>query len=264
MKRFIIIGLTVGLVAVLSLTAYAHYTWLTADKYFSKGGEEITIYPGWGHIFPEDGVPKAERLDKFYFIDPDGKEMPLGIKPKKEGKGIESVKAKLEKEGTYLAVLKQKSGFSCKTTKGYLFGKSKKELKGVLESKWSEGSAKTIINVGSPQGKGFQQEIDQRFQIVPLDDPGKLKEGDYFRVKIVFKDTPKGHKAKFVYATYVGFSDEKDTYCYATKPDKNGIAKIKIMKRGIWLIYAFDEMPYPRPEEADKYSFVSTLTFEIK
>lgn len=264
MKRFIITGLTVGLLTVLSLTAYGHFLWLNVDAYRTEPGKEITISPAWGHIFPKDGEAQIERLDKFYLIDPDGKEIPLEIKPKKEGKGVEAVKIKLEKPGTYLAVLKQKSGFSCKTTKGYIFGKSKKELQGVVESKWSEASAKTVINIGPPQGKAFQQELDQRFQIVPLDDPSTLKEGDYLRVKVLFKDKPEGQKANFVYATYAGFSDEADTYCYAVKPKKDGIAKIKILKKGVWLIYAPEEIPYPNPDDAEKSSFISALTFEVK
>ncbi len=255
-----IAGLVIFL--VVSSISYAHYLWLNVDNYTPKPGEEITISVGWGHKFPVDAEPKANTLDKLYLVDPKGKTIPLEIKAKGE-RGVEPVKVKLKEKGTYLAVLTKKSGFVCKTTKGYFY-KSKKELTGVISSSWSEGSAFAIINVGSPEGEAFQKEIGQRFQVVALEDPGKLRKGEHLPLKIVLKDRPEGTHAGFVYATYIGFSDGKGTFCYTGKPDRDGVIKIKLLERGIWLIYAPEKIPYPNTDEADVYSFTSTLTFEVK
>ncbi len=255
-----LVGVMVSL--LIATAGYAHFLWLNVDNYNPQPGEEITITIGWGHKFPQDGEPKLEILDKLYLIDPDGKTIPLELKAKDE-KGVEPVKVKLEKRGTYLAVLTKKFGFVSKTTKGYKY-KSKRELEGVLRSYWSEGSAFAIINVGAPKGNSYKKEIGLNFQVMALKNPGELKKGMDLPIKVICKNRPEGFHANFVYATYAGFSDTKDTYCYATRPDKEGIAKIKLLERGVWLIYAQEKFPYPNPEEADEYSLTSTLTFEVK
>ncbi|MBC2696519.1 MAG: DUF4198 domain-containing protein, partial [Desulfobacteraceae bacterium] len=61
-----------------------------------------------------------------------------------------------------------------------------------------------------------------------------------------------------------GFSTEKNTFAYATKTNKDGIAKIKILKSGVWLIATYYKEAYPDTEECDQYKLTSTLTFEVK
>lgn len=257
MKKFII---SIFLV-LLSGEAYAHYLWLNVDNYNPVVGEEITISVGYGHNFPKGTGAKADRLDKLFIIDPEGRIIPLEINTKGEEGVVAPVKIRLNKEGTYLAVLTRKSGFVSKTTEGYIH-KSKKELKGVISSSWSEGSAKAVITVGSPEGKAFQKEIEQRFQLVALKDPGQLKKGDYLPVKLILDGEP---YRTWVYATYAGFSPERDTFAYTIRVNKEDmVAKIKILEKGVWLIKASDNIPYPDPEEADDFSFTSTLTFEVK
>jgi len=257
MKKFII---SIFLV-LFSGEAYAHYFWLNVDNYYPEAGEEITISVGYGHNFPKDAGASADRLDKLFIIDPEGRIMPLEIKAEGEQGVVAPLKIRFEKEGTYLAVLIKKSGFVCKTTKGYIH-KSKKELNGVISSSWSEASAKAIINVGSPQGEAFREKIEQRFQLIALKNPGQLKKGDYLPVKLILDGEP---YRTWVNATYAGFSPERDTFAYTTRVNKEDmVAKIKILEKGIWLIKTGDEIPYPDTEEADVFSFTSTLTFEVK
>jgi len=260
MKRIIILGSVVLLMGIVSSNAYAHYLWVNVDNYNPKTGEEITISLGWGHHFPEDGSITVDKIERIYVISPGGKEIPLELKSQKEGGLVAPVKMKLDKPGTYLVVAEKKSGFVTKTTEGYKY-QSKKELKGVINSYWSEGSAKAVISVEQASGDSFQKAAKQRYQVIPLDDPATLKERDYLRVKVTLDNKP---HSTFVYATYAGFSSEKDTFAYTARADKEGIAKIKILKPGTWLIKASDKMPYPNTEDADLYSFTSVLTFGIK
>lgn len=260
MRKFMILGFAILLMGIISSNAYAHYLWVDVDNYSPEAGEEVTVSLGYGHHFPEDGQIAADKLEKVYLISPDGKKLPLEIKPEGEKGLFAPVKLKLEKPGTYLVVVEKKSGFVTKTTEGYKY-QSRKTLKGVLESFWSEGSAKAVINVVEGSGNSLQKEISQRYQVIPLDDPAKLKEGDSLRIKVTLDGKP---YSTWVYATYAGFSSEKDTFAYTTRTDKEGIAKIKILKSGIWLVKASDKIPYPDTKEADNYSFTSTLTFEVK
>jgi len=260
MKKIKVFTLAIFLLGTFCSNAFAHYLWVNVDNYSPKAGEEFVISLGWGHHFPEDGSIGADKLERMYLISPAGKEIPLEIKPEGEKGLVASTKMKLDKPGTYLVVIEKKSGFVTKTTEGYKY-QSKKGLKGVIKSYWSEGSAKAIINVSQASDNFFQKKINQRYQVIPLNDPGKLKEGDYLSVKVLLDGKPYSTK---VFATYAGFSTEKDTFAYTTGTDKEGIAKIKILKSGIWLIKASDEVPYLNLKEADVYSFTSSLTFEVK
>jgi len=261
MKRFIILGIISGLLVLLSGEAYAHFFWLNVDNHYPEVGEEITISVGYGHNFPEDSEAEADRLDKLFVIDPEGVIIPLEIKTEGDQGVAAPVKIRFEKEGTYLAVLIKKSGFVCQTTKGYIH-KSKKELEGVISSSWSEASAKAIINVGSPRGEAFREKTEQRFQLVTLKDQGSVKKGDNLPVKLFLDGKP---YRTWVYATYAGFSPERDTFAYATRVNREDmVAKINILEKGTWLIKTGDEIPYPDTEEADVFSFTSTLTFEVK
>jgi uncharacterized GH25 family protein len=222
-------------------------------------GEEVLISFGWGHRFPRDGMIKADRLKKVYILDPEGKEIPLEVQKDEKGYAM-PIKVKFDKPGTYLIVAERKSGFISKTTRGY-FPKPKDELKSVIKALWSEGSAKAIVNVEKPSGIPFLKAIFQRYQIIPLENPWNLKPGDKLGLMVILDGSP---YRSWVYAVYEGFTDEKDTFAYATRSNKDGVAKIKILNPGIWLIKADEKLPYPDKSKADYYSFTSTLTFEVK
>ncbi|MEW6087920.1 MAG: DUF4198 domain-containing protein [bacterium] len=263
MKRGIISVLTIFFMALTLSNVQAHYHWINVDNYNPMVDEEITISIGYGHQFPAGEVlKKVEKIEKFYLVDPEGKIVHLEVKTQGEGedKQVSPIKMKSKTKGTYLIVLEKKPGFVSKTTEGYK-SQSKKGLQNVLSSSWSEGSAKTFINVGETAGESFLKDIGQRCQIIPLDNPTDLKEGDYLRLKTTLDGKP---YSTFVYGTYAEFSEDKDTFAYTTKTNKEGIAKIKILKKGVWLIKTSDTIPYPNPDEADSYSFTNTLTFKIK
>jgi uncharacterized GH25 family protein len=263
MRKTFILGLLFTILTVagslIPTPSHAHYLWLTADKYDPKPGETITISIGWGHKFPRDSEPRAKMVSKMtlFILDPQGKKIPLEIKPKGE-KGVEPIKARLEKPGTYLAVLTMKA-FVSKTTEGYFY-KSKDKLENVLKSSWSETVAKAIINVGSRRGEIFSKELGYHYQIVPLENPINLKEGDFLPVKVMLNGKPGRTQ---IYARYASFSQDKDTFAWTCRTDKEGVARVKLLKKDLWLIKTNDSLPYENPKKADQYSFIATLTFEM-
>jgi uncharacterized GH25 family protein len=264
MRKTFISGLLFSVLAaavsLIPAPSHAHYLWLTADKYDPKPGETIAISVGWGHKFPRDSEPRAEMVSKMtlFILDPQGEKIPLSIKPKKTERGIEPVKVRFEKSGTYLAVLTMKA-FVSKTTEGYFY-KSKDKLKNVLTSSWSETVAKAIINVGLPEGEVLSKDLVYHYQIVSLENPINLKEGDLLPVKVMLNGRP---GRTLVYARYASFSQDKDASAWTCRTDKEGVAKVKLLKKDLWLIKTNDSLPYENPNKADQYSFIATLTFEM-
>ena len=215
-------------VGIYSKSAFAHDMWINASCYSPKAGSPVYLTIGWGHhyLIPGGEFMPKEYLDRIYLVDPDGKK--LKIKSVNE---IEYKSDPILQEGTYLVVVIKKGGFFTKTTEGYKRGHSKKGLKNVISCKYSVKSAKAIINVGKPKGKIFLKPIGSKLEIIPLANPADLKEGDYFPIKVLFDGKPLAKE--YVFATYAGFSTEKDAFAYATKTNGSGIAKIKIIKSGI-------------------------------
>ena len=258
-KTLGVLGLSLALMLGVFFTpAGAHFMWINSGDYTPPIKTPVKFTIGWGHAFasPVGNVMyKQEGLEKIYMLDPDGKK--LKIKPTNE---IEfSVEKPLKKNGAYLTVATRKEAFFTKTTKGYE-RQSKKGLKNVIQCGYYGMYAKAVVDVEKGGGKNLTKPVGHILEIVPLEDPADLREGDYMPVKVLYNNEPLKTE---LCATYVGFSTE-GAWAYTTKTNKEGMGKIKMLKSGIWLIKAGHTVPYPDPDECDEYSYSATLTFEVK
>jgi len=258
-KTLGVLGLSLALIlGIFSMPAGAHFMWVNAGDYTPSIKRPVRFTIGWGHAFASpvgNVLYKQKGLEKIYMLDPDGNE--LKIEPINE---IEfSVKKPLKKAGAYLAVATRKEGFFTKTTEGYE-RQSKKGLKDVIQCGYYGMYAKAVVDVEKGGGKNFSKPVGHTLEIVPLEDPADLGEGDYMPVKVLYNNEPLKTE---LYATYIGFSTES-AWAYTTKTNKEGIGRIKMLKSGIWLIKVGHKVAYPDPDECDQYSYSATLTFEVK
>jgi len=258
-KKFLITVWFILMSGFISTCVYAHSLWLIVNNYNPCVGQEIVIKIGWGHKFPVDDQPPAKMVEKMnlFLLDPQENKIPLSIKPKGK-KGVKPIKVKLNEKGTYLVVLVMKT-FVSKTIEGYFF-KPKNELKNVLKSFLYQAVAKAIINVNGPRGSSYKKWLGYTLEIVPLKNPASIKEGEFLPLYSFLNGKP---TKTWIYATYAGFSNLENTFAWTTKPDKNMIAKVKILKKGIWLVKTKVLLPYKDPRKADEQKLISTLTFKI-
>ncbi len=165
----------------------------------------------------------------------------------------------LSKPGSYIVAAKRKTGFYTKTTQG---GKrqSKKGLSNVISCSLSHMSMKAILSVGEEQG-AVDSKVGHPLEIIPMANPAELSAGDYLPIQLLLHGKP--YKGK-IFATYMGFSTEKDVFAYTSKTDRQGRGKIRILQPGIWLIKAEHIEPYPNQDECDVEKFIATLTLEVK
>jgi len=234
-------------------SAWGHMLWINVSNYQPDVGESVNLEISWGHKFPKDEIIKPERLARVYALDPKGQSAPL--------KEISSGHYELtvNQPGAYLVFAKIKPGVHTKTTDGYK-RQNKKGLDNALHCVSYDMGAKAVINVGG-QDQGLTRETGDLIEIVPLANPGSLKEGDVLPVKVLFKGKPLFRD--FLHATYAGFSDEGETFAFSTMINQEGKANIKLLKRGSWLVKIPHKEPYPDQEECDENFFCSTLTFGI-
>lgn len=261
MQKTTVFILALCLTAILfPNTLFAHYLTVNADNYHPKTGETVTISLGMAHHFPADNSCAVDKMDQIYILGPDGKKKLLEMKGQGEENLVAPISVTFDTPGTYLVVAEKKKGFVSKTVDGYKY-KSKKELEDVIASYWSEGNAKAVINVQSPAGEAFKKTPDCRYQVVLDNDPGGLKKGEYLEAQVMYDGKP--HNTT-VFATYEGFAEESDTFAYTTPVKGEKPARIRILQPGKWLVKVQDKFPYENTEDADQYSFTSSLTFEVK
>jgi uncharacterized GH25 family protein len=235
-------------------SARAHSLWLNIDDYQPKVGQAIHVEIGWGHKFPKDEEITEKFLNQVYALNSKGEKISLKkISPSR-------FEFMPKTTGVYTILANIKPGFLSKTTEGYKL-QSKKGLENVVFCFRFDIQAKAIVNVGDSK-KIPDQFVGDPLEIIPLKNLRLLKEGDIFPVKVIFngKELPNVD----VRATYAGFSVQPNTFALSTKTDKRGVARINILKKGKWVVNVLHEVPYPDPEECDRYRYNYCFTFEVK
>ncbi|MCK4427675.1 MAG: DUF4198 domain-containing protein [candidate division Zixibacteria bacterium] len=244
--------------------ALAHTMWLNLSDYSPPVGGGVIVYFGWGHRYPVHDLLDQERfLRNLYLINPAGKIEELSPNPG----GLLATRIDFDKEGTYLATAELKPGFY---TMWFEEGKinhrigPKTGLSNVMVSTYYQQFAKAIINVDTGDSN-FVTPIGQKIEIVPLKNPISLKEGDYLPIRILYEGNPLSSYPT-IYATYLGFSTQHDTYAYTTTADREGIAEIKIIRSGVWMVKV-NYKTHPTEElkdKCDELSYTATLSFEVR
>ncbi len=234
--------------------AHAHRLWLNIDNEQAKVGQSVRIEIGWGHKFPKDEVIKANFLHQVYALDSKDEKVPL---KRISSTGFEFVPGE---EGTYIILADIHPGFLSKTTDGYKL-RSKKGLENVISCFRYDMRAKAIICAGE-KAKMTDRATGDILEIVSLTDTRGLKEGDVFRVKVLYDGKPLPFIN--VNATYEGFSDLPNAFALNTKTDERGLADIKIPRNGRWMANVMYEVPYINIRECDKYRYNASFTFKVK
>lgn len=238
-------------------TALAHDAWTIMKDYAVKPSGQATVQPVSSHVFviPGKDFMTPDKVASVSIVGPDGTE--LSTTAGADGYVSGNLKAK----GTHLAVVKQQAGFYSRTPDGGV-PKNKKDSPGAVNCRYSEKHAKALFMVGASGGDGYGKVLGLPMEIVPLRDPTTLKAGAMLEVKVLFDGKPAA--STVVYGTYAGFSEVPGTFAYTTSTDKEGVAKIKLLKKGAWLLLTKRDDPYKDASVCDKHAFSGAMTFEVK
>ncbi len=245
---FVLIAVLAVMACFFTASVQAHDTWVTPSVFKAVKGTAPDYTVSNSHHFPasaEDAMA-PDRLDKLFVVGPDGKEV--------------AGTASLSKAGTYVAVAVPVNGFATKTPEGYQRGKNKTQVDNPILCSKSMKFAKSIFTVGAAGGDAWGKSLGHAMEIIPLKDPAALKAGDILEVKVLLDGKP---ARTFVFGTYDGFSPEANTFGYTTRTDKKGVARIKLIHNGSWLLIAKVEEPFADPEICDAQRWAATLTFNV-
>lgn len=230
---------------------------MDADPLNKDGSGTAAVFSSHHFPAPVADYLAPERADKILFITPAGKQ----IAAKQTKDGTFKPQALLKENGTYVAVAVPVNGFATKTPEGYQQGKSKKDVSDAIQCRFSQKYAKAVFTKGKGGGNVFSKPLGHAMEIIPLKDPSTLNTGDIMPVKVLLEGKP---VSNFIYGTYAGFSETANTFAYTTRTNKEGVAEIKMIHDGAWLLIAKQEEAYPDAAECDLKSWAASLTFEIQ
>jgi uncharacterized GH25 family protein len=253
------------LISLLSISTFigtqvwSHDLWITMETYQLEKSAIPAIAIFSSHQFPATASDylSADRLDKAFIITPAGGQVATVAKPD----GTFGPPAAMSEKGTYLAVALPVNGFATKTTEGYQRGKNKKEVSNAIACSYSQKFAKSIFSVGKPSGEVFAKPLGHAMEIVPQKNPALVKVGEVLPVLVLLEGKP---ARTMVFGTYAGFSETSNTFAYTTRTNKEGIADIKMIHNGAWVLIVKQEEAYPDAAECDKRTVSASLTFEIQ
>lgn len=232
----------------------AHCLWLNIDNDQANVGQAVRIEIGWGHKYPRDEVIKEGFLNHVYAIDSKGAKIPLKQTSPTEFEFVPTG------EGVYPILADIHPGFLSKTADGYKLA-PKTGLDNVVSCFRYDIRAKAFISAGQ-KAKMPDQAMGDTLEIIPLTDTRDLTKDEIFPVKVLYDGEPLS--SVDVRATYAGFSDQPNTFALTTRTDEKGVARIKILEKGDWVVNVIHEVPYPNTDECDKYRYNTCFTFKVK
>ena len=238
---------------ILTSPAAAHYLWLNMDNQVFEAGETVAVKLGWGHRFPGGEPMREGMLRRVFAVDPQGNIAPLSPASDIEYRFIPKM------SGAYRLYADIHPGFVSKTTEGYKM-KPKNAVTEPLSCFRYDIRAGARIRVGesNPDKTAF---TEHPLEVVPLADPTRVKIGDILPVKVLFNGVALAGAQ--IDATYAGDSEKADEFAITLNTGKDGTADIAISDKGLWLVSATYEPPYPEPAVCDIYRYKFSLTFTV-
>lgn len=260
--------LVLAALSVIPMVTNAHSIWINMSNWNPAIGEEnkawTRMYIGWGHRFPVDGVTNRKTFDFINLVKPDGNKEKVEL----DYEGISTAEITPSKEGAYiLSLTRRPSVYNTYRENGQIkrgYG-NRSDFPNVIESLRTQQFSTSHFRVGKRVHDYTPKRAGNVLELVPLADPyalGKNYVGDLLPVQLLLDGKPVPYTE--VTATYAGFSST-DAMAQRLLTDKNGIAYVRIVHWGEWLLKGKAERPATGElaKVADKEVYYTTLTFEI-
>jgi nickel transport protein len=230
--RNISILLMVLLIVILPSSLLAHDFWI------EKKGDEFMVVFGHGTQRLEFEPSKIKNVKAF---DLRGKE--VGVNKEKRGTGI----LLKTDEPPSLLFVEIDDGYWSKTIYGWK-NLPKRKASRVVESFRSFYYSKALLSWGEAVQRPLN---DAKLDILPLENPFELREGNVLPVRILYQGKP-----------ISGLEVEGGDHQKIATTDKEGVARLKVSK-GHQVFSVNYKEPIKNDPDADSLRITSTLTFEV-
>lgn len=258
------------LCVVLCVHLLAHEFWLAPHRYRAQKSDPIAIrfWVGEGFVGTPWGA-KSKRLKTLSLFHGKGKMADLSASAKTDT--VHSTTISIPSEGTALVALTSENSFI--TLDGEKFSAYLLEdgLTDILQQrKMMEIAnnparelycrfAKTLIQVGNKKVSNHGKVLGTALEIVPIQNPYTLNDGDKLSVQLIFEQKPLCEAVVKIW--HHNYNDTNQTTPSILAPDSNGILTFPVQTKGEWMVSVVKMIPHSNPQEADYQSYWASLTF---
>ena len=265
MKRSLPIAVCISLV----LPALAHDTWLIPATFRGAPGQAVSVRLATSEAFPSsDAAASPDRIARFTSREAattkpvtgyraEGTFLIAEVTPTAAGHAIVVAETKprafvLEPKvfNEYLQHEELAAVIAARAQRGHTDSPGRERYRKI---------AKTILCVGTPSDRAYEQPEGLWLEIIPQSSTCTLHLGASLAVQVLFegKPLPGAHLA----AGYEGVTGHSYPVWIVT--DAQGRATVKFDRPGVWFVRTLHMVPAVNDPEADWQSAFSTLTFEV-
>ena len=276
MKKKLLLTLAVLLLMVGSL--YGHDMFLKFSNYFLNPNSDATVALIHGTYDQSENVITRDRMQHVQIVGPSSEEV---MRPDTtswwERDNTTYLNFKTGEPGTYVvgvSTLPRFIDLSSEDFNEYLMHDG---VLDVLEARKRDGTlgkdareryskhVKAIFQVGNAQSDVYSKELGYPIEIIPLQNPYTLSEGDAIEVRVLRAGNQVPNQ--LVYASYAGYHSHDDegghVEAVKTRTNDEGVARIELSQAGRWYIRLI-HMVETDEADVDYESNWATLTFEIR
>jgi len=268
MKTALILGGALS----LSTTVSAHDFWLSPESYHLETPAIVDVSVMIGH--PEDKLSwplSPHRIVGLKSIGPDGirdHQSAMGdYAPSKE------LPIRLEEKGLHILSIETTSAVSVLDAEkfndyveeeGLTPVKIDRVIKRTNDKPGRETYSrrgKALIQVGDVSDTDpeyLTRPIGLTLEVVPLQNPARLKEGEEFTSRVYYRGVP-------ISGATIGLVDlgSKDGVLAVKKTDANGLVNFDRPEAGLWMLHVVWADTLPENETAEYDTIFSSLSFEV-
>ncbi len=269
MKRKFAIGIVIC--SIMLLPAFGHDLFLKLDSFFVRVNQKVSIRILNGTFQSSEGAVSFSRLTDVSVVGPSGtRTNPKEVDFTKDAKSS-FLNLQPSEEGNYvvgLSTMWRENQLKAKAFNEYLVAEGmpniledrKRDRELEIDGRYRYSKyVKTVFQVGSKQTDSYKTVLGYAVELVPRQNPYKLKVRDEIEILCLKDGKPLANQTVLTGSESGGKVTERESL----KSDANGVIRIKLAAKGKW--YAkFINMTKIDDPKLNYESKWATLTFEIK
>ncbi len=247
---------------------WAHEYILIASDFFLKKGENMEV-----HLFVADGFnvemerPFQPEITKSFMLHTEKGTVDLVKESTKDRLPI--IDRKVDFDGLALIGMERHFAHIELENEAFLDYLKEDNIEGInidrnksVQKERYARSIKALLCSGEPSEKDqlYKKVLGHKFEIVMLQNPYLLKEGDWFKAQVLFDGKPLTDRA---ITARNRLGNQAAFYQYA-RTDVNGICAFKLNRAGEWFLHATYMQPSSEPAKADWESYWTSFSFGAK
>lgn len=259
-----------GLGALACVGAGAHEFWMLPQSFRLPAGGAATLSLSVGENFKGDPIPFSRPLVAALRHLADGSDTDLqGLAP--ASGSAASIRVSLPRPGTHVIALDTHPSFIELAAKEFNDYLRVEGLVGVLRAREAAGAAatpgreryrrnvKTIVQAGERSDGTYRRRTGQRLELVPLQDPAKLRAAQPLTLQVWFDNRPlSGALVKLWHGQGPGI----ELITVAAVSDAQGRVTLPLAREGAWMASVVHMVPATGCD-CDWDSYWGNLTFAV-